>query len=242
MKKGTNLLLLLLAISPVLLTNCDFKPMVTGSENITEEELNYNDFCAIDLSHSVSAEIIQSDQNKVTIQYNANLKEYLIALKEGKTIKFGLKGNHYYRNVKLSVKIYMPEIKVIKASGVCKINISKFKTENLQIDLSGASYLQAVLEIGNNLKINASGASSIILTGNAKNADLLFSGASKLSGKGMTINDFLNIDCSGASSLTMTADGKISLELSGASTINYYGKGSIIKSDVSGASSIRKKE
>jgi len=242
MKTKINLLFLLLSISIVIITGCTFKPIVTGSENTVEEELTYNDFNAIDLSHSFSAEIMQSDQYKVIIKYNANLKEYIKVLKEGKTLKIGLLEDHNYRNVKLSVKIYMPDITGINANGACKIDIPKFSTENLNIELSGASTFHAGLEIINNLKINSSGASSIFLAGNAKNADLLFTGASRLSGKGMTISNILNIDCSGASIITLTANGQISLDLNGASNVSYYGNGTIVKENSSGASSIRKRE
>jgi len=204
--------------------------------------LNITDFNAIDLSHSFNAEIIQSDQYKVVIEYNSNLKEYIDVLKDGKTLKIGLKDGHVYLDVKLSIKIYMPDITAINSSGACKITIAKFNTGNLKIDLSGASDLHADLDIANNLKINSSGASAIFMAGKAKNADLHFSGASKFSGKGMIIGENLFIEGSGASTITITADGKTNLDLSGASTINYYGKGSIVKSDVSGASSIRKRE
>lgn len=242
MKKRIKLtMLLLLSISTVFMTGCTFDPVVTGSENTVEEELAYKDFNAIDLSHSFSAEIIQSDQYRVSITYNTNLKKYIKILKRGKTLKIGLKEDHNYRNVKLSVKIFMPDITGINASGACKIDLPKFSSENLQIELSGASTLHAGLEINNNLKINSSGASDIFLAGHAKNTDLVFSGASKLSGKGMIIINNLDIECSGASTITLTANGKISLDLSGASDVNYYGNGTVVKANTSGASSINKR-
>jgi hypothetical protein len=242
MKNQFKLIFLLISVSLVFITACSFDSTITGSDNTVQEELSITDFNAIDLSHSFNAEIIQSDQYKVVVKYNSNLKEYIEVLKDGKALKIGLKDGHIYLDVKLSVKIYMPDITAINSSGACKITIAKFKAGNLKIDLSGASDLHADLEIDNNLKINSSGASCVFIAGNAKNADFDFSGASKLSGKGLIISDNLFIEGSGASTISITADGKISLNLSGASTINYYGKGSIVKSDISGASSIRKKE
>jgi hypothetical protein len=242
MKKKLNPVLLAMSILFFAVVSCSIDSTVTGSDNVVEEELNYSDFNAVDLSHSFSAEIIQSENYKLIISYNSNLREYVEVKKEGKLLKIGLADDHFYRNVKLSVKIYMPVLNKLAASGACKINIPKLSSDNCSIELSGASDLHAVLDIMNELKINSSGASEINLSGKAKNAEFSLSGASDLSGKDLIISDKLNIESSGASSVKISADGKIYLNLSGASSVDYYGNGSVVKSDLSGASEVRKRE
>jgi hypothetical protein len=242
MEKRFHTMLVMALIASFFIAGCNFQPLVTGSENITEEELSYSGFSAIDLSHSFNAEILQADHYKVVIKYNANLKDYLDVKKDGNTLKIGLDEEHQYRNVKLSVIIYMPDIDEISASGACKVNFPGFNTNDLKISLSGASQLKAKFEILNNLKIESSGASDIALQGKAKNVVLSFSGASGLKDKGMIISNNLSVESSGASSITLTADGEISLNLSGASEFNYYGMGKVVKSNSSGASTIRKIE
>ena len=191
----------LVLTSILLLSGCQLLKPINGSENIIETEYVLKDFNTLDISYSFSTEIMQSDEYKVIIKYNANLKEYLDIVNHDKTLKIGLLEGHYYKNTKLSAKIYMPDIKRIEASGASSINIPKFSTNNMEIELSGAS---------------------------------------ELIGKNMIIDNKLNIDCSGASIIKLTANGKISIELSGASKFNNYGNGTIVQSDVSGASSINK--
>ena len=242
MKKRFYQMLLIAAISTFVISGCTLNPLVTGSETMTQEEIAITDFKAVDISHSFSAEIIQSGQYKVVVSYNSNLKEYLNVEKDRETLKVGLDNEHQYRNVKLAVKIYMPELSRIDASGASKINISDYNTNDLGISLSGASELTGKLNVLNNLKIESSGASDMNLMGLSKNASFSFSGASEFKGKGMTIMNDLNVECSGASNVVITANGNISLELSGASDVKYYGNGKIVKSNTSGASSIKKME
>ena len=78
------------------------------------------------------------------------------------------------------------------------------------------------------------------LQGNTQNAIVNFSGAAALKGKDMVIKDKLNIDCSGASSTSLSVDGDSFVKLSGASAFHLYGKGTVRKRDLSGASSLKK--
>ena len=230
----------LVLTSILLLSGCQFLNPINGSEKIIETEYVFKDFNTVDISHSFTTEIMQSDEYKIIIKYNGNLKEYLDIVNHDETLKIGLLEGHRYKNTKLSAKIYLPDIKRIEASGASLINIPKFSTNNMEIELSGASDLYGRLNLINNLTIEASGASDIDLEGSAQNANLDFSGASELIGKNMIIDNKLNIDCSGASIIKLTANGEISIELSGASKFINYGSGTIVKSDVSGASSINK--
>jgi hypothetical protein len=243
MKKKIYLLLVTFFTGTFLNIGCSFEPIVTGTENTIEEEItDITDFSAIDLSHSYNAEVIQSDQYKIVIKYNSNLKDYLELKKDGKTLKIGLDKDHQYRNLKLAVRIYMPDLNSISASGACKIKFPGFNTSMLKISLSGASVINARFGIAEKLAIECSGASELNLEGSVKDASISFSGASTLKGKGFKVSNNLNIESSGASNITLTADGKISIELSGASEVNYYGNGSVVKSNSSGASTIKKIE
>jgi len=128
----------------------------------------------------------------------------------------------------------------IDNSGVATIEIDGV-THKAEIESSGASKLYGKLKIKDKLVIDASGTSMLDLEGSAHDAKFDFSGASNLSGKNMTVNQNSDIECSGTSTVTITANGKINADLGGASKVNYYGKGTVEHQDVSGVSSINKK-
>jgi hypothetical protein len=240
MKRTLKSLTLLVLNSMLLLSGCTLIS-IQGSQNIIETEYDINGFNTIDVSQAFTIEIIQSDVYKVTIKHNDNFKEHLNIVNHNETLKIGLLGGYEYNNTKLSAKIYLPKINRIEVSGASKINIPEFSTNNLAIELSGASKLSGRLNLANNLNIKASGASAIDIEGRAQNASLDFSGATELKGQDMIVDNMLDVDCSGTSKIKLTANGEISVKLSGASTLNYYGNGTIVKRNVSGVSSINKK-
>lgn len=241
MKTALKKTSLLIFVSILLLSGCISLDYVYGSDDVVETEYPFKDFNTVDISHSFSTKIIQSDSYKVIIQYNDNLKEHLNISSHNGVLEIGLLHGHNYKNTKLSATIYLPHLEGIKASGASSINIPKFSASHMEMELSGASDVYAQLHLTHHLNIEASGASDIRLEGSAQNANLSFSGATELSGKDMTIDNNLTIDCSGASALELTVNGEISIDISGASSFKYYGKGAIVKSDVSGSSSIHKK-
>jgi hypothetical protein len=240
MKKALKTLVLLVITSLFLLSGCKIVDSIDGSENIVEKTYDYKYFNNIETSHSFNTTIIQSDEYKIIIKYNDNLKDYLDVNMKDNTLNIGLLDGNSYNNTQLTAEIYLPAINKIKASGACSINIPQYSSNNLEVELSGSSVFNGKLNLTNNLSIEASGSSDIDLKGSTQNAKLQFSGATKLAGKDMVIDKKLTIDCSGSSSILLTVNGEINAELSGASTFNYYGNGVLVTKDVSGASSIKK--
>ena len=212
---------------------------IPGSSNMTKKKYALKNFNSIDVSSSFDLELIQSKDYKIVVQCNENIKEYIDVYLEEECLYVGLKGNNLFSNIDLKVTIHAPDINNIEASGASSIDIEKYKVKNLEFHLSGASDLKADLNISEHLSIEASGASDIKLKGKAKNVDLIFSGASEFSGKKLVISDELTLDSSGASSVTVTANGTLDIESSGASSVTYYGKGKVIRKDISGAGSIQ---
>ena len=230
-----------LLIVAFLLNSCQIGPSIVGSKNIVETEYSIKDFSALDISSTFKTEIIQSDEFRVVISYNENLKEHLKIKKSAETLKIGLKSLRGLKNAKLSAKVYMPTLERVQISGACQVSIPNFNCKNLDLDFSGASGLYANIRVENELNIEGSGASIVDLEGTTKHANIDFSGASKLKAKRLIVEQNLEVDCSGASIITLTANGKMNLDLSGASAFYYYGSGQIMKQNLSGVSSIKRK-
>ena len=84
-----------------------------------------------------------------------------------------------------------------------------------------ASEIQGDLNV-KHIEIDASGASSIGVSGMANKMELYLSGASSFKGKGFLITDELLYDASGASSGHCQSDGDMFVKLSGASKLTYH--------------------
>ena len=87
--------------------------------------------------------------------------------------------------------------------------------------------------------MQGSGASSFKLMGATQNMACKLSDASNLKGKALTVQTQLKVQ---ASDISILCNGKITPKLSGASSMHYYGYGTIIDESVTGAPSVAPKE
>lgn len=86
------------------------------------------------------------------------------------------------------------------------------------------------------IALEASGASSVEVTGSAPSLELVVSGASSIDLEELTLGD-VNLDVSGASSVSLAANGTVGGSVSGASSVAVSGNPISVDVDVSGASS-----
>jgi hypothetical protein len=140
-------------------------------------------------------------------------------------------------NKKLRAYISFKSLDKLKASGACDIAIvGVLRSDNLEIHLSGASDLNGKVE-GQKMSFDISGASDTKLTGNVGQLSIEASGASSFKGFDL-VTEYCNIKASGASGIKITVNKELSAQASGASDIDYKGKGLIKDIKTSGASSI----
>jgi hypothetical protein len=140
---------------------------------------------------------------------------------------------------KIKVFVTAPAFRVIGVSGASTITSENklVSAESMDIDLSGASEAKVDVKAP---RINAevTGASTITLSGETKDLNVVGSGAS-----GAKCFDLMTenttVDISGASSAEVFASVKLDAQASGASGVTYKGNPAITK-DINGASSIKK--
>src|SRR5690606_41762695 len=104
------------------------------------------------------------------------------------------------------------------------------------IEVSGASDFSEEV-IADRLEVDLDGASSIDVAGSVSFLDAELSGSSDLLDFGLDISN-LDIDVSGASTAFLSVKETIRVKASGASTLNYKGNATILKSELSGSSQI----
>ena len=139
-----------------------------------------------------------------------------------------------------SLKLYITVVDIddIDVSGAIEQNNKgTFKTENLEIDVSGAADINLDVDV-ENLTMEMSGASETTLSGTAENFEIEISGAGELQAKKLKTKN-TSIDISGAGSAVVHAKKTLKVEVSGAGSVKYKGNPKIEK-DISGAGSVEK--
>jgi hypothetical protein len=222
-------------------------------------QFNYINFKKVEISAAFEFDISRSDSYRVTITGASNFFEQLDISQSGDTIKIGIK-SFSAAITQHKATITMPDLQGLTVSGACRGSVSGFKSSNpLDMLVSGASSVElAGMEAGDcqfnasgasralgdlkadNCTFEISGASNIELTGSGKDVTAEVSGAS-----GLDLTDFTvgNASCnvSGASNATVNASGRLDVDLSGASRLNYVGNPTLGNVSVTGSSTLSKK-
>lgn len=213
---------------------------IHGNGNTIAQSRNTGKFNSIDVSGAINVYVKQDSTQSVKVETDENLQQYVEVYENNGVLVISPKDN-YNLDPTNKIKVYVaaPSFRAIDVSGASNI-VGENKLvsgETLDIELSGASEAKVDLKAP---RINAevTGASTITLTGETKDLNVVGSGAS-----GAKCFDLMTenttVDISGASSAEVFASVKLDAEASGASEIKYKGAPAITQ-DINGASSIRK--
>ena len=258
MKKLIVAVLVVTLLTSGLLVSCG--GVLTGSGKLKTQEYDFSDFDKVEISSAFEFEINQSSSYSVSVTADDNVIEHVRVSKDGQTLKIGLGTIPRLGPVTLEAVVTIPQLRGLDISGASHGTVSGFSsTENLDIDLSGASSLDLVdisagdakFDISGARKItgdlttgdaefDVSGASTVQLEGSAGDIVVEASGASRVKLAGFTVNN-ANVNLGGASTGTVNLVGRLDANLSGASKLEYIGEPTMGTINTSGASTLSKK-
>lgn len=227
-----------------VLSSCeDISTRITPSDKISTETRNVNDFTGIKVSDAFDVYITYSNENKsVEIEANENLQECIEVYKEGDNLVIELEDKIHIRNGKATLKAYLTSdyLNNFDISGASTITMhNALNVKDCTIELSGASDIRGTIN-ADKLYADISGASELSLSGTTRDCYMDISGASEVNDYGWGI-DYLSLELSGASNAYLTVNKELGVDASGASTIEFKGNGRIMKQDISGASTVKRR-
>ena len=231
-----------------MLIALSFAVMAVFTANAEERTKTYEfkNITGIEAGYSYDIHVTQGKSDVVTIVYESTYEDYLLIhfMEKSGVLRLGIE-NMPMRLLKekgQSIKVYldMKHVHEIELSGVASITFDgTFNTNELDVELSGASKLYNLKVNGSKLSSDCSGGSFAYIEGNfTEEVEFEVSGASKIKYNGNTAvfeGDFsgaakfdgevytstCSIECSGASSVSMEGTTKsLSLEASGACSID----------------------
>lgn len=201
-------------------------------------------FEAISISGAFDVILSQGDETVVVVSASdVSIRDLITTEVRGNTLYLGFKKSNFdFRsNRRLKAYISFPDLKNLEMGGSGDIRIDGvLKLESLGVNISGSSDFYGTIE-AKNLKLSSSGSSDYKLSGRVDNVKILVSGSSDISAYGL-ITDYCDITCSGNSEIEITVEKELIVSVSGTSNIRYKGNGVITKQNLSGKSSIQKKD
>lgn len=202
----------------------------------------FGDITRLEVSFLYEVHITEGTSGKVTVVYESDYEKHL-------RVKYRESDSHlllhlndiptkYKRGNQPHINVYieMDRIDAITLTGAGKAFFDgDFKSENLRIDMSGASGLSGLEVEGANLNMNCSGAVKTGITGNfERSVNIEMSGAA--AGRLNINTPELNGELSGACSLAYEGDADdCEFECSGACKLELSGRGKRLDLEGSGA-------
>lgn len=204
-----------------------------------------NGFTAIEVSDAIDLYISQGSSEAVAISGSSDdIKARIKTEVRSGTlhIYFDGKGLNWKRwgNNRMKAYVTYKTLERLEASGACNVKATDaIRQTELKMEMSGASDFTGEVTV-NKLRLSASGASNIKISGIAGTAYFDASGACTIRAYDLT-TDMCRIDASGASTIRVTVNKELNATASGGSNILYRGTGLIRDLSSSGGASIKRK-
>lgn len=246
-------------ISGMLLTGCKRVAIDSNTGPPVTRSYDLTDFTIIEIGHAFKLEVTPADTYSITINASESLFEHIKVTKSGDRLEISIDRLFFHFNRSPRAKITMPELRGLHLSGASEGNVTGFRSsQDFVLTLSGASELDLDMEMGafeseitgasklsgylkaTNSDIELSGASEIELGGSGGNTRIDASGASQINLADFTVND-ADIDFSGASDGSLDINGRLDVNLSGGSVLEYTGNPTLGDFDLSGGSELEQR-
>ncbi len=221
-------------IAFVLVAGSCLREQDPGPLQSDERNYNYLDFDRLEMGDSFIITVTQSPVYSLVIRGDRRNLDDLIVSKLGSTLKVAFP-NNYPRDHATFITISMPSFRGASFSGASSSTITGFKSDALDLVLTGASVSQLNVE-SKQSNVNLSGASRLTLSGKGETMTAKVSGASELYAYDFTVSA-VETDASGASKVNVFASSSLKATASGASLIYYKGN-PVVTTSTSGASSV----
>lgn len=216
------------------------------AQNKLTKEYKFGKITSIEASSIYDIEVTQGNSGTVKVVYDEFFKDRLMVNYINGKLNLEVastKMRNNNRNIE-GIKVYlqMPTIEDLDLSGASSLKaMGSFKTDELDVELSGASSISGLVISGNDLSLDCSGASTLNLKGDFKTIEAEISGASEI-----VLNSNSTVfegEFSGASTVKVYGDHKnTDVVCSGASNLTLEGKTDYIKSVTTGASNLKAQE
>jgi hypothetical protein len=209
--------------------------LVSSSGKFTKESHRLKRFHSVSVSNSIDADISFGLKDEVTIEGPSDVLPRINAEVKNSQLLIGMK-SEYGGSEKVHVHIVARLVNAVEVSGASKLRITHLRSKRFALEVTGASQTDIDGSFGN-VELSLSGGSVATLSGAAKVAKLDVSGGSRASLSGLKARKY-EVDASGGSVVSLGKTKEANLVASGGSKIVYTGHPKIVKSEVSGASTI----
>jgi hypothetical protein len=211
--------ILFLSLTMLVMSGCHQFGHATGSGTMKVEKRTVPSFNAVSISGAYEVEIVVQKEQSFEIEGDDNLLPLITTDVRGSVLDISNTKSFSTKNTP-HLRISVPNLDGISTSGASDIVISGVKSDEFNIEVSGAGSMQ--------------------VSGETKALEIKQSGAGNVDAKDLHA-ERVNVESSGAASADVYASEELRASVSGAGNLNYYGDPKTVNKDTSGAGSITKR-
>jgi hypothetical protein len=231
---------------------------VPGSGKVAEEEREVSDLTGVELATLGNLVIELGDEEKLRIEAEDNLLQYIETEVQGGVLKIGHRHKvtlvptesiYFYLTVKeldaISVSgagnVKVPDLEVaefsLNISGAGDVDLQGLRTDVLEVSISGGGNVDIEDLNADVLKVKISGAGDFYIGGGeVEKQEITISGAGNYKARGLE-SDEADVSVPGFGSATIRVRDRLKVEISGAGSVKYVGRPTVDE-EVSGVGSI----
>ncbi len=198
-------------------------------------------FNSIEVSGSVSAELIQSNEERVEYKIMKGDEKNLIIMNKGNALIVKIKGNWGTgQQTSAKVKIYYKSFDDLEVSSGSSVSVeSIIKTEKFDLEVSSGSSCTMAMST-DFLDLEVSSGSTLRLDGDGGRADIEVSSGSSFRAIDFVVQD-VDVEVSSGSTAQLEVTKSITGDVSSGSTLRYSGEPSKIDVEKDISSSVSKR-
>lgn len=226
-RKGTIFVLLALIFS-----GCNIPSKlidIRGSGVIKSETRQINEFDSIDFSGIGSLTIVQGNEEFLQIEAEENLISHIESVVRAGKLSIGFKERiNIIPSKDILFTLYVKDIKQLDVDGLGYVFSSQLNVDKLNVHSSGSSQVNISGLTGKKLNIEISGAGIFKIEGVVEEQSIDVSGAGVYdAGNLRSENAIINI--TGAGSAILWVENSLDVDLSGVTSLRYFGEPSLAK-------------
>jgi len=215
-----KIVVLLLVAGGLVLSGCKFNRGIAGSGVRKTEKRELKSFNAIDTTGAYEIDATCQKPASFEIEADDNILP-LIKTEVRDGILFVSTDQTYHSSKPTILRITLSDLNSVASHGAGEIKIADDRS--------------------NDLKIESTGAASVVASGAAKSVTISSSGAGKIDTSNLHAEK-ARVDVNGASSIDVYASEQLDVSVSGVGNVSYSGNPKVVNKHVSGIGSVSPKD
>lgn len=212
--------------------------LVRGSGDIISEERDVTGFDSILVQGGGILEIVQADDEGLTITGDENLLEYIETEVKGNTLEITVRdpNTQIMPSEDIRYEVRLRDLNEVDVDGSVDIVCEGMLTDDVKLDVSGSSSVEFSSLDANTLELGISGSAESTIDGEVAEQKLDISGSGDFQHGGLRSRTTA-VSISGSGDVTVWATDELDIDVSGSGNVSYYGSPTVSQ-DLSGSADI----